>query len=127
MLRGDVIGLKGQAFELGVTAEQVPLDRLVALARHTKKDLPEDLTASGSADAVFTVRRSLGETPVWSGGGRTTRFSLRSQRLLKPELELGPLEYAIADAPPKRVSRGRPQHAPNALTFQPEILRFAWL
>ena len=99
-LRGDVIGLQAQAFDLGVTAEQIPLDRLVALARHTKKDLPEDLTATGSADAVFTVRRSPGETPVWSGGGRTTRFTLLS-KALKPDLELGPLEYAIAESSPR--------------------------
>jgi hypothetical protein len=97
-LRGDVIGFQAQAFDLGVTAEQIPLDRLVALARHTKKDLPEDLTATGSADAVFTVRRSPGEAPVWSGGGRTSRFSLLS-KALKPDLELGPLEYAIVEGP----------------------------
>jgi len=111
-LRGDVIGFHAQAFDLGVTADQVPLDRLVALARHTKKDLPEDLTATGSADAVFTVRRSLGETPVWSGGGRTTQFTLLS-KALKPDLELGPLEYAIVEAPGGS-ARTRPQRRAKA-------------
>jgi hypothetical protein len=113
-LRGDVIGFQAQAFDLGVTAEQIPLDRLVALARHTKKDLPEDLTATGSADAVFTVRRSPGEAPVWSGGGRTTRFTLLS-KALKPELELGPLEYAIVEAP--RGSAAKPHRRAKAVTL----------
>ena len=112
-LRGDVIGFQAQAYDLGVTADQIPLDRLVALARHTKKDLPEDLTASGSANTVFTVRRSPGETPVWSGGGRTTRFTLLS-KALKPDLELGPLEYAIVEGP-KGSAAIRPQRHVKAL------------
>ena len=116
LLRGNVIGLQGQAFDLGVTAEQVPLDRLVALARHTKKDLPEDLTATGSTDAVFTVRRSLGQMPLWSGGGRTTRFALQS-KALKPDLELGPLEYAIAEIPGVPASTGQKRrYKPRNLT-----------
>ena len=109
LLRGDVIGLQGQYFDLGVTAEQVPLDRLVALARHTKKDLPEDLTATGSADAVFTVRRSPDEAPLWSGGGRTTRFTLLS-KALKPDLELGPLEYAITQPGSGLAAKGQHRH-----------------
>ena len=109
-LRGDVIGLQGQYFNFGVTADQVPLDRLVALARHTKKDLPDDLTATGTADAVFTVRKSPGETPLWSGGGRTTRFALQS-KALKPDLELGPLEYAIVEAPAGRAAKSMRRQA----------------
>jgi hypothetical protein len=96
----------GKSFELGVTAEQVPLDRLVALARHTKKDLPEDLTATGSTDAVFTVRKLPGETPLWSGGGRTTRFNLQS-KVLKPDLPLGPLEFVIAEASDAHTAKAR--------------------
>ena len=113
MLRGDVIGWKAQSFDLGVTAEQVPLDRLVALARHTKKDLPEDLTATGSTDVVISVRRSPGEMPLWSGGGRTTRFTLVS-RALKPDLDLGPLEYAIAETPNLLGPKGQRRHAKSA-------------
>jgi hypothetical protein len=100
MLRGDVTGFDGHAYHLGVSAEQIPLDRVVALARHTKKDLPDDLTASGSTDAVFTVRRDAGATPVWAGGGRTTRFALQS-KVLKPDLELGPVEFSIPETTTK--------------------------
>jgi hypothetical protein len=94
MLRGDIIGWTGNAYNVGVSAEQIPLEKIVALARHTKKDLPEDLTATGTADATFTVRKDLGGTPIWAGGGRTTQFALRS-RVLKQDLELGELEFSI--------------------------------
>ncbi len=113
LLRGDVVGWNAQSFQLGVSADQVPLDRLVIMARHTKKDLPEDLTATGTTDAVFTVRRSPGEMPLWSGGGRTTRFNLYS-KLLKPDLELGPLEYAIAETPVKPGAKGQQRHTKPA-------------
>ena len=94
MLRGDVIGWTGEAYNIGVSAEQVPLEKIVALARHTKKDLPEDLTATGSAEAIFTVRKDLGGTPIWAGGGHTTQFALQSG-VLKQDLELGELQFII--------------------------------
>lgn len=107
MVRGEIFGWNGRAFDLGVTAEQIPLERIVALARHTKKDLPGDLTATGSADALFTVRRDSGATPTWAGGGHTSRFSLQS-RVLKQDLELGPVEFIIPAANDKHGSK-RPQ------------------
>jgi hypothetical protein len=96
-VRGNVLGWVGDAFELGISLEQIPLDRAVALARHTKKDLPEDLTATGSADAVFAVRKDAGAAPVWAGGGRTSRFALQS-KVLQPDLELGEVEFSIPEA-----------------------------
>src|SRR6516162_749826 len=35
-LRGDIVGSAAQAFDLGLIAERISLDRLVAVARHTK-------------------------------------------------------------------------------------------
>jgi uncharacterized protein involved in outer membrane biogenesis len=96
-LRGDIVGSAAQALDLGLTAEKIPLARLVALARHTKKDLPEDLTSTGSLDAVFTLHRSAGAPIQWTGGGQTTRFSLQS-KVLKPPLELGPLEFGTNES-----------------------------
>jgi hypothetical protein len=116
MVRGDVIGLDAHAYDLGVSAEQIPLDRVVALARHTKKDLPDDLTATGSTDAVFTVRRDAGASPIWAGGGRTTRFALQS-KVLKPDLELGPVEFSIPEATtkPRKHTQPNGQHPPQTL------------
>ncbi|HEY4932629.1 MAG TPA: AsmA family protein [Terriglobales bacterium] len=98
MVRGSVIGWAGQEYDLGISAEQIPLDRIVALARHTKKDLPDDLTATGTTDGVFTVHKNADSAPVWAGGGRTTQFALQS-KVLKPDLELGEVEFSIPEAP----------------------------
>jgi AsmA family/AsmA-like C-terminal region len=111
MVRGEYVGWNGQAFDLGVTAEQIPLERIVALARHTKKDLPEDLTATGTADAIFTVRRDPGASPVWAGGGHTSRFALQS-RVLQQDLELGPIEFAVPAATTKH-GPTRPRRGPS--------------
>ncbi|HEY4961354.1 MAG TPA: AsmA family protein [Terriglobales bacterium] len=97
MVRGNILGWAGEEYELGISAEQIPLDRVVALARHTKKDLPEDLTATGTTDGVFTVRKTSGGSPVWAGGGRTTHFALQS-KVLNPDLELGEVEFGIPEA-----------------------------
>jgi hypothetical protein len=105
LVRGNVVGWAGEAYGLGISAEQIPLDRVVALARHTKKDLPDDLTATGSADMVFTVRRDTGASPVWAGGGRTTHFALQS-KVLKEDLELGEVELSI----PRASDQGRRKH-----------------
>jgi hypothetical protein len=97
MVRGNVIGWAGAEYDLGISAEQIPLDRIVALARHTKKDLPEDLTATGTTDGVFTVHKNAGGAPIWAGGGRASHFALQSN-VLKPDLELGEVEFTIPEA-----------------------------
>lgn len=97
MVRGNVSGWAGEAYDLGISLEQVPLDRVVALARHTKKDLPGDLSATGTADAVLTAHKAPGALSVWSGGGRTSRFALQS-KVLKQDLELGEVEFSIPES-----------------------------
>jgi hypothetical protein len=101
------------------------LDRVVALARHTKKDLPEDLTATGSADVVFTVRRDAGASPVWAGGGRTTQFNLQS-KVLKQDLELGEVELSIPKASdqanrkhPRKLAQASTSNAPLRVVVKP--------
>ena len=110
MVRGDVIGWSANAYNLGVSADQVPLEKIVALARHTKKDLPEDLTATGTAEATFTVHKDPEGTPIWAGGGHTTQFALQS-RVLKQALELGELQFSI----PQTNGKPNPKHSSRQL------------
>lgn len=111
MVRGNFIGWAGEAYDLGISAEQIPLNRVVALARHTKKDLPEDLTATGSADAEFTVHKNFGASPVWAGGGRTDHLTLQS-KVLKQDLDLGELEFSVPQTASQ--AKGRHLHARSA-------------
>ena len=52
---------------LDISGEQIPAERVVAFARHAKKDLPPDLTASGEVDGAFTVRESAGQAAAMVG------------------------------------------------------------
>lgn len=93
-VRGRAQGWLGEAYDLGISAEQVPAERLVALARHAKKDLPPDLTATGDVEAVFTVRKDRNAVPVWSGGGRCQQLALHAD-VLKQDLEVGEVQFAV--------------------------------
>ena len=46
------------AYDLTLEAKSVPLASVVRLLRHAKQQLPHDLTASGSLNAVFKARHS---------------------------------------------------------------------
>jgi AsmA family/AsmA-like C-terminal region len=96
-VRGNAQGWLGEAYDLGISAEQVPAERLVALARHAKKDLPSDLTATGDVEAVFTVRKPPGGLPLWEGGGRGEQLALHAA-VLKQDLEVGEVLFAVPSA-----------------------------
>ncbi len=96
-VRGNAQGWLGEAYDLGISAEQVPAERVVALARHAKKDLPADLTATGDVEAVFTVRKERGGAAVWSGGGRSQDLALHAE-VLKQDLEVGEVQFVVPSA-----------------------------
>jgi AsmA-like C-terminal region len=68
--------------ELSISAESVPVQRLWQLARHAKRDLPSDTTATGVLTAIFTRRGQ--QHPVWTGDAQTSAIELRSTVLSKP-------------------------------------------
>jgi len=94
------------SYRVAIAAQQVPMDRLVAFARHAKKDLPADLNASGDADAAFQVTKQPGEAPQWAGGGRTSQLALHSNVLGEP-LEIGELQFVVpaAEGKPRSSSK----------------------
>jgi AsmA family/AsmA-like C-terminal region len=96
-IRGNAQGWAGGAYDFSVAADRIPAARIVAFARHAKKDLPADLTATGEFEGVFAVRRQPGGTPVWVGGGRTNLLALQSG-VLKQDLQIGTIEVAIPSA-----------------------------
>ena len=92
-VRGDAEGWGVGGYDLGISGEHIPAERVVAFARHAKKDLPADLTATGEVEAVFTVRKQPGGAPVWSGGGSTSSLALHAG-VLKNDLQLGEVQFA---------------------------------
>jgi hypothetical protein len=97
-LRGSLNGiLDVHTYDLTLSADKVPLQQLVAVARHSKKNLPEDLSATGDLTAAFTFHKPDPGTPaVWSGSGKTTDTVLRSSGL-NPQLALKSLEFAVQE------------------------------
>ncbi|MGA2903086.1 MAG: AsmA family protein [Candidatus Korobacteraceae bacterium] len=100
-VRGDAQGWGADGgYEWDIAGENIPAARVAALARHAKKDLPSDLTATGEVEAVFSVRKSPGGAPQWSGGGRTSSLALEAD-VLKQELELGEVQFAVPGNKPQ--------------------------
>jgi AsmA family/AsmA-like C-terminal region len=117
-VRGEAQGWGAQGYELGISGEHIPAERLIAFARHVKKDLPPDLTATGEVNWAFAVRAEPGKPPNWSGGGQTQSFALQAA-VLKQPMELGEVQFAIpeTEAAPKR--KRAPHHAEPAAPAPP--------
>lgn len=120
-VRGDAQSWGAGGYELDISGEHIPADRMAAFARHSKKDLPPDLTATGEIQGVFTVRKSAGTAIAqWSGGGQTTSLTLHAG-LLKRDLELGEVQFAVPSEKPTEIRnkrRARRSHPPAAAPLQ---------
>ncbi|MBI2679360.1 MAG: AsmA family protein [Candidatus Koribacter versatilis] len=116
-----VEGAGERRWELSVSATDVPMPELVRFARHTKKDIPADLAATGDVDAAFTYRTaaaiaaaakpglktrakaSAQDVPasthnVWTGGGASSTLRISANALSQP-LEAGPVRFVLGPMP----------------------------
>ncbi len=102
-----VAPLSGGPYQFKMVAQQLPMRSVVAAARHAKRDLPEDLTATGMLHASFLLTKSAqtGWRRSWSGDGGTTDFVLSSD-LTSYQLKLGAIPFTV-------VGGGRPLPAKN--------------
>ena len=114
-VRGSAQGWIGEAYDLGISAEQLPAERLVALARHAKKDLPADLSATGDVEAAFTVRKLQGGAPIWGGGGRGQQLALHAS-VLKSDLDIGEVQFVVPSAVVAKNKRSVRQRTPYLST-----------
>jgi hypothetical protein len=96
-MRGNINNLFRADYDLAVTARRVPIAAAVTIAKHSKKGLPEDLSASGTVDAAFSFKRASDEFSA-NGGGSTESFAL-SSTVLQKDLSIGRVEFAFQRAP----------------------------
>ena len=88
-----------QDYDLAVTARDLPIQSLIALTRHTKQGMPDDLLATGRLNAKAKAQRAAGTGPlqIWEGSGQTSGFQLRS-KLINTDLVLGRVPFAVSPA-----------------------------
>ena len=115
-VRGNAQGWAGDAYDLSISAERIPAARIVAFARHAKKDLPADLTATGEFEGVFSVGKQPAGSPTWAGGGRTNLLALQSG-VLKQDLQIGTIEVAIPK--PNAPTSPHPRRSVSHKAMQP--------
>jgi hypothetical protein len=95
-LHGD-LGLPGNhKYGVVLTAEKVPASAAVTLARRAKKNLPDDLAATGTVEGTFAIRAN--GASVW-GAQFEGRGEIADLRLVsasnKAELSLGVIPFAL--------------------------------
>jgi hypothetical protein len=64
-------------FHLAVTAQDVPAQSVAAFLRHTKRDVPDDVIATGRVNAIVRLERDQSGF-TWSGGGQAVGLQLQS-------------------------------------------------
>ena len=100
-LAGSMRGWKAGTYAITLDASRVPMNWVTAIARHAKRDLPDDLSAGGTVSGEFGLAKDENATePVLTGTGSTTGLVLKSSLLDSP-LTLGKIQLAAAEAPNK--------------------------
>jgi hypothetical protein len=121
-LHGDM-GLPGsRVYDLVLMSENVPASALIALAQRAKKNIPEDLVATGHVDGSLSIRANGDSAqPIqWMGSGEIAKLHLASKSN-KAELDAGSIPFVldsqVAIAPRKSGQPTAPETA-TGLNFE---------
>jgi AsmA protein len=118
-----------QSYDVSLVATRVPLAIVAAFARHARKSLPDDFTATGDLTAAFGFHSRAG-VHDFHGTGMTTPFLLQTAAAEKPfpvsavRFHMGRPETPGLVAEPRKRRKGGEANAPVAPTaqFQPSAL-----
>jgi hypothetical protein len=111
-LHGNITVSHAPTFHLSVFAQDVPIQALIALARHSKKDIPSDLLAAGTLDGDVRIDREKNAdipTTAWDGGGETSEFRLASQ-LAPSQLSLPKIHFTVSSGNRTDAANDRRKH-----------------
>ena len=117
-----------QNYDASLVATRVPLSIVAAFARHARKSLPDDFTATGDLTAAFGFHSHAG-VHDFHGTGMTSPFFLQASTAEKPfpvsaiRFHVGPPDTPGLVVPKKKKKAGEanPPVAPTA-AFQPSAL-----
>jgi uncharacterized protein involved in outer membrane biogenesis len=108
-LDGNIAAPTGpRTYDLAFTAQDVPIQSIISLARRTKKDLPDDLLATGTLSADVSAR-TVEKKLQWSGKAGTTDFRLHSN-VTNTELALGTMPFELVSNSPLPVTHKPMSH-----------------
>lgn len=112
-LQGYLAGLlTAHNYDLKLSAEELPIQALITLARHAKRGLPQDLAAGGNLNGNVNMRAvNGGAPPLMAGDGQITSFRLRSA-VTRTEVELGDIPFSIASSN-TTTNRGKRSKSPT--------------
>ncbi|HVP64377.1 MAG TPA: AsmA family protein [candidate division Zixibacteria bacterium] len=125
LVTGDVVGSDAHQFDLNITSENLAARTVANIAKHTKKEIAQDLDASGTLTGSFHVARTAQDSKaLWIGNGVAANVVLRSS-VLEKDLPITKAMFSI-NAPlapkPARHARGVQHVVPdlasaNAVAF----------
>jgi uncharacterized protein involved in outer membrane biogenesis len=95
-VNGSVAGVLGaRTYDLALMAKELPLKSLIALARHAKKDIPDDLVASGKLNGSIRVQRADTGYAEWDGEGESLGVRIAS-KINKTEMLLDRIPFRVS-------------------------------
>ncbi len=122
-LSGAISGSSNsRLYDLNFIAQDVPMQSVVSMARHTKKGIAEDLVAKGTLDGAFKLQRdgSASSETSWSGKGETRNFAISSDQT-GLSLVLGKVPLALSSGSASRGSTHRLVTAGSHIAAGPHL------
>lgn len=115
-LSGKVTPGLPPAYDLSLLAHRLPLSAVATFARHARRTLPDDLSATGALDANFSFRSRAPGTHEWRGLGMTSPFLLTSASISEP-IEVSGLRFSMGSS---QIAQSSPHHAKSGRAGDPD-------
>jgi len=124
-LSGRFTPLEPHNYDLSLVVNRVPVAALATFARHAKRALPDDLTATGQVDAAFSFHAHAGSPEDWHGSGLASAFVLQSSLASTP-IQVSAIRFHLgipeAKAPVVSGKRARAPAKKPVQNSQPRLL-----
>ncbi len=91
------MGAEKQALDVEVEIENVPVQFIAQAARGMKKNIPEDISTTGSISGSFAVHTDQAGERIWNGDGVTSEIQFQAGVLSEP-MKLDSIKWRLAGA-----------------------------
>ena len=105
-VRGALRGIRQPRYDLTISGESIPAGAVLNTIRHSRPDLPADLSATGTVTATFHGQRQSDAPPEWIGDLSVNGLVLHSAVLGK-DLAIGRISAQADTLHPRAARHGR--------------------